>query len=140
MGALGPTADVYMVGTLLHHDAVLARLMNRPGWQGHRYEAMRDPDRHRPGTWPAYWPAPRLEQAKREMGAAVFAREMLHQPIDDAAAVFHRADFQYRRNRERLLEAKPGELSAKVRIAVDPAVSEKAGADYSAIAVIAQIG
>lgn len=40
MGALAPGADVFMVGTLLHHDAVLARLMER--WGGIRYDAVYD--------------------------------------------------------------------------------------------------
>lgn len=43
LGALSPDADVYLVGTLLHHDAVLARLMQRGApWRPHTYHAITD--------------------------------------------------------------------------------------------------
>lgn len=43
LGALVPSTDLYMVGTLLHHDAVLHRLMVRGApWQPYRYEAVTD--------------------------------------------------------------------------------------------------
>jgi hypothetical protein len=41
LGALAPTGDMYMVGTLLHHDAVLKRLMTRgEPWQPKTYQAL----------------------------------------------------------------------------------------------------
>src|SRR6185312_9554839 len=43
MGALSPASDVFMVGTLLHHDAVLSRLMGRGApWRPHTYHAVHD--------------------------------------------------------------------------------------------------
>src|SRR6185312_6071064 len=43
LGALVPESDVYYVGTLLHHDAVLARVMKRGApWQSFTYEAITD--------------------------------------------------------------------------------------------------
>ena len=43
LGALVPESDVYYVGTLLHHDAVLARVMKRGApWEARTYEAITD--------------------------------------------------------------------------------------------------
>jgi hypothetical protein len=39
--ALAKGADVHYVGTLLHNDAVLARVRKRGGWRNHRYDAFR---------------------------------------------------------------------------------------------------
>lgn len=46
---LGPpdgSMDIVMVGTILHHDAVLVRLSRKPGFQATKFKALlRDPDR-----------------------------------------------------------------------------------------------
>ncbi len=39
--ALAKGADVHYIGTLLHNDAVLARIRKRGGWRNHRYDAFR---------------------------------------------------------------------------------------------------
>jgi hypothetical protein len=39
--AVAKGADVHYVGTLLHQDAVLARVRKRGGWRNHRYDAFR---------------------------------------------------------------------------------------------------
>jgi predicted phage terminase large subunit-like protein len=39
--AVAKGADVHYVGTLLHNDAVLARVRKRGGWRNHRYDAFR---------------------------------------------------------------------------------------------------
>ena len=138
IGALGPGADVYMVGTLLHHDAVLARLLDR--WNGHRYEAMTDAADYSTTTWPELWPAERLEAARRDMGAAAFSREMLHEPISDEDKVFPRTRYRWRDMRSRLLAAEHGEFpSVKLRLAIDPAIGEKVTNDYTAITTAAQV-
>jgi predicted phage terminase large subunit-like protein len=141
LGALAPKADVYVVGSILHHDAVLVRLQKRDGWSGYQYNAAEDPDDLSTSCWPAWWGKSRLEEARRAMGTAVFNREFMNRPIDPGTAIFRREDFQYDTSRRRLLEAAKGEIrGVRLRIGVDPAVSEKTTADYSAISVVAQIG
>lgn len=183
MGALSPASDVYMVGTLLHHDAVLARLMGRGApWRPHTYHAvhdvallmelvdqvehaiteLRDGGLVEPGewnetlirdrvdaglmarvdessTWRDLWGAMRLVAKRKEMGSFAFAREYLHQPVDESRQMFPRSRFRYGDMRRRLLEAEPGELVARVRIGVDPAVGEKRENDYTAIIVSARV-
>jgi phage terminase large subunit-like protein len=140
LGALGVGADTYMMGTLLHFDAVLARLMRRSGWEAHRYDAVTDALDFTTTQWPSLWPAERLEQTRQRMGSLAFAREFLHQPHDDSTAIFRREWLRFRDTRTRLLEAEPGSIPARVRVSVDPAISQKQTADFSAIVTVAQVG
>jgi predicted phage terminase large subunit-like protein len=77
MGALAPGADVYMVGTLLHHDAVLARLMDR--WGGIRYEAMYDQ-----GVFSEFFMA--CDAAYREMGGGEWNPDLILEHVDPGLA------------------------------------------------------
>src|SRR6185312_3028705 len=180
---LSPASDVFMVGTLLHHDAVLSRLMGRGApWRPHTYHAVHDvallmelveevdaaiTDLRDAGlleagewnepliasrvdadllaavtassTWPDLWGAMRLVAKRKEMGSFAFAREYLHQPVDESRQMFPRSRFRYSNMRERLLQAEPGEFAARIRISIDPAVGEKRTNDYSAIVVSAAV-
>jgi hypothetical protein len=85
-----------VVGTILHADSLLARLLSPedfPGWIKRRYAAqvndqgLPDPE----GTvilWPEYWTAANLAQRRREIGSLAFAQEYLNQPIDGETAIF----------------------------------------------------
>lgn len=130
LGALAPEgADVHILGTILHHDAVLARLRKRDPWQVHTYFALRDKTDFDTSTWPAYWTRPRLEAKRVEMGARAFNREFLHVVIAEDEQMFKPAFFQHRR------------VSAeekRVRIGVDPATGSKSAGDYSTIVVCAR--
>jgi len=86
-----------VVGTILHADSLLARLLSPDhfgGWLKRRYAAQYDtatglasPD----GTiilWPEYWTAAQLAQRRREIGTLAYSQEYLNQPIDDESAIF----------------------------------------------------
>ena len=77
MGALAPGADVYMVGTLLHHDAVLARMMER--WGGVRYEAMYDL-----GVFDEFYRA--CNEAYQEMGGGEWDADRILAAVDPEIA------------------------------------------------------
>jgi predicted phage terminase large subunit-like protein len=123
--AVAKGGDLHLVGTLLHNDAVLARVRKRGGWVHHRYEAFtadgestwafRDPDWHR--------------QTKARVGARAYNREVLHKVTADEDKMFPPAAFQYGHRPS----AELGDV--RCRIAVDPAFGEKELADPSAIAV-----
>jgi len=36
----GPTTNIVLIGTVLHHDSLLARKIKSPGWHGQRYQAV----------------------------------------------------------------------------------------------------
>lgn len=86
-----------VVGTILHADSLLNRLLSPdhfPGWLKRRYAAQVDEATGLPspdGTWilwPEYWTAAQLATRRREIGSLAYAQEYLNQPIDDATAVF----------------------------------------------------
>jgi len=87
-----------VVGTILHDDAVLARLLDTKreesaDWLKRRYAARTDelghPDQEGSRIlWPEFWDAARLEKARRKIGPLAFAQEFLNQPVDDGHALF----------------------------------------------------
>ncbi len=129
MGARGPHTDTYIVGTLLHFDAVLARLMKREGWRHKRYDAMTDAGDFSTSTWPEFWTEERLQDQLQQMGWRAFSREVLHQPVNEDEQLFKRGYFKHR-------DAPIRPEITTIRIAVDPATGEKSSSDYSAIMVV----
>jgi hypothetical protein len=86
-----------VVGTILHADSLLARLLSADhfnGWLKRRYAAQYDAATGLPnpdGTrilWPEYWTADQLRSRRREIGTLAYSQEYLNQPIDDETAVF----------------------------------------------------
>lgn len=85
-----------VLGTILHADSLLARLISRedfPGWLKRRYAAqvndagLPDPE----GVhvlWPEEWPLERLQRRRRKIGSIAYAQEYLNQPIDDDTTLF----------------------------------------------------
>lgn len=154
--AVGKNAEVHMVGTLLHSDAVLARVGKRAGWKHRRYEAFHpllvdcpdhgwrvDPDvkgRYRcdlcrdrgrvpVGTWgyrDVYWHA----RMRSRVGEPAYNREVLHVVTDESRKRFPAASFNY--------GPRPEGDDVRVRIGVDPATGEKQtrDEDLSAIVVV----
>lgn len=145
---------VRVVGTVLHLDSLLERLMpkdwdrrqvekgeivveplrsysvpskRRTSWVAYRYRA------HSPEfkeiLWPSKWPKERLMlERQRYIDAGNpegYSQEYLNYPIDDSVAFFRREDF---------LAYKEDELekrALKNYVAVDLAISEKSRADWS---------
>lgn len=157
-GALLPlrsdTGIVRVVGTILHMDSMLERLMpeyqlaerrklrelvveplrtstqSRLPWLSVKYRAHSD-------DWNALlWPEKRTREwleAEREKYRAqglpeVYSQEYLNIPIDESTAYFKRADFSPRMEEDR-------KKGLRYYIGVDLAVSEKDRADYSAFCV-----
>lgn len=86
-----------VVGTILHADSLLARLLSGdhfPGWLKRRYAAQYDEATGLPSAsggrvlWPEYWTLAQLEARRREIGSLAFAHEYLNQPIDAETAIF----------------------------------------------------
>jgi len=132
--AMAKNADVVYLGTLLHHDALLARIRAKAekgeGWHFHTYYAMHTWGDFSTSTWPEFWDAARFEEARHRMGLSAFAREYGHQVIDEEQKLFPKKYYRY--------EQAPSGEGVRTRIAVDPAASEKDINDYSAIAVVSK--
>lgn len=149
---------VRIVGTILHLDSLLERLMpkdwdrkqleqeiviskplvsymnptkRRSSWLSYRYRA------HTPDfdeiLWPSMWPKTRLV-AERQQYIDIghpegYSQEYLNYPIDESVAFFRREDF---------LPYKRQDLDSQLLknyVACDLAVSEKSRADYSVFVV-----
>lgn len=120
-----PNATVTVLGTLLHRDAMLLSLARDPRFTFIRFSAV---DRDGDALWPEHMP---LEAIDREKAAfaeagdlAGFYMEYMSELSNEESAKFK--NFKY---------GEPSDLVA-VALAVDPAISNKPGADFFAAAVV----
>lgn len=133
-----PAADseygvIKMFGTILHDDSLLQTLINNH--HGKVYAAW--DDNHKL-LWPEFWTVEKLEKKREEMrisekGDAAFYQEYFNQPLDEMSQVFRKNMFQ-RFNNLQLpsIMAKPH----RIYTIVDPAISKKTTADFTAIVTV----
>jgi predicted phage terminase large subunit-like protein len=141
---------VRVVGTILHMDSLLERLMPKPhdrasvqeplklwshlktksGWRSVKYRAHDDTFEH--VLWPQKCSAAWLKEKRSEyigMGMPdVYSQEYLNIPLDESKALFKRSD----------LEAQTDEDKAALKsiyITVDLAIAETERADYSVFVI-----
>lgn len=122
--------DVRLVGTILHLDSLLERLMTDSTWQSARYAA------HDEGfeniLWPEKFPRERLEMIRQgyinQGNAEGYYQEYLNVPIDPYNAYFQMKDFAKMVEND---HDKPKNYYA----AVDFAISSKEKADRTVIVV-----
>lgn len=136
---------IRIVGTILHMDSLLERLMPKQwdrwthdtdlklysekltgGWFSIKYRA------HNADftkiLWPDRWPKEKLKQTRERYIAQgipdAYSQEYLNYPVDESVAYYKRKDF---------LEIKPEHKQQKLHlyITVDLAISESEKADYS---------
>lgn len=131
MGALGPDADVYVLGTPLHYDAFLRRLPKRARWTGHTYPLLEDGFDDSTSTWPAWWTTERIAEKRAEVRSRDFAQEYLLNVQSEEDKMFPSTTFGYGRR-----PAQTEEEGVRVRIACDPATGLKARNDRSAVLVV----
>lgn len=147
--ALSDHGQVRIVGTILHLDALLERLMpsetakdtikedlvsyssdtTKP-WRSYRFRA-HSPD-YKHILWEEKFPLERLVAIRRDYKEQGFpegyAQEYLNYPIDEATAFFKRSDLQK-------MTEEDWKRPMKYYAAVDFAISDKERADYTAMAV-----
>lgn len=105
---LGATGwDIFVIGNLPHHDALIAGLVKSREWIGRMYRAINIPkrkeDRYPIGNtktdgsplWPEGWPLEALDTYKRqpEVGTLGFAREMMNDPREEEDKPFNPLSF-----------------------------------------------
>ena len=143
---------IRVVGTILHMDSLLERLMPKPwdklstqhplkltsrklqpgGWFSVKYRAHNDDFTHI--LWPDRWPKEKLKQTRdgfiAQGMADVYSQEYLNYPIDETTAYFKRHDFM-----PMMPEHKEQKLN--YYITADLAISESEKADFSVFLVAA---
>lgn len=124
------TGSIKMFGTILHDDSLLNTLI-----RNHNGKIYRAWDKNRVLLWPTNWTVEKLEQKREEMrvsdkGDAGFYQEYFNEPISDEDQIFRREMFRYF-NHLQLEEIK--KKPHRIYTLVDPAISKKTTADFTAI-------
>jgi len=124
---------IRVIGTILHMDSVLEKLLNKKQWKTKRYQA------HNPDfseiLWEQQFSKDDLEGIRdsyvEDGNPSGYSQEYLNHPIDEATAYFKREDFLF---------YDPEDLSSKdltYYAAIDFAISKEARSDYTVIVVVA---
>ena len=123
---------IIVVGTILHLDSVLERLLNDPHWYTARYRAHNEDFTEI--LWPERFSQARLERIRGNYVSQGmpegYSQEYLNYPIDDSNAYFRRDDFRFYKaediDSERL----------SYYSAIDFAISSSERADYTVIVTV----
>jgi len=125
---------VRIVGTILHLDSLLERLLNDTTWKSRRYRAHNEDFSEI--LWPEKFSKERLEAIRlgyiQQGMPEGYSQEYLNYPIDEESAYFKREDFLS-------FDAEDDEWKAKhlyYYAAVDFAISNADRADYTVICVV----
>lgn len=142
---LSSTGIIRVVGTILHMDSLLERLMPKPhhrfshqdalklwtdefkaGWMSVKYRAHDDKFEHI--LWPELHSASKLKLLRQQyidMGMPdKYSQEYLNVPLDESVAYFKRGDFEE-------IEERDKDKNLQYYITVDLAIAEHERADYS---------
>lgn len=134
MNALDPEGEIWVIGTILHHDSLLANLVGGNAergiapWPGRVWQAL---DAEGRALWPALWSAERLAARRRLIGSIAFAQEFLNQPASAAGNLFRS---EWLDAPEAWYEVLPAGLDFYQ--AVDPAIARGDDADYFCLVTI----
>ena len=142
----GPEGDIFAIGTMLHYDSLLAKLLKK--WNGRKYRAL--------GTdgaalWPTYYDAERLKKIKdgagdkEGIGSIAFECEYQNNPISPEEQLIREEWISYYQPEDLYNfsgASAPGghELPLLIATAIDPALGSSSTGDYSAIVTVGQAG
>jgi Terminase RNaseH-like domain len=139
VGALIPAiarlGKIIIVGTILHADSVLSRLMlgKISSFKTKFYSAIMPNGKC---LWPARWSLQSLKERRQEVGTNAFSKEYLNKPVNDMNSLFKQPWVEENRiNKE---DYKKIEKSIfRIVVAVDPSVSDNPESDECGIVVCA---
>lgn len=130
--SLSRSGCIIIVGTILHMDSLLVRLLNNDEWVSKLYKAHKSFNDFSELLWPEQWPEERLRKRQRdyinEGYPEGYSCEFLNDPIDQSEAFFRKEDFipmeeeDYRRRKE-------------YYAGIDFAISDADRADFTVICV-----
>jgi predicted phage terminase large subunit-like protein len=130
LNIIGPDGRFFMVGTVLHHDSLLMRLMKQADvFTTRLWKAIQDNGKP---LWPARWPLARLEQKRLEIGARNFATEFMNDPANEEEQIFSPNNWRY------FTDDDVAGLKFDMVGAIDPAIGLKQKNDDTAIGVVGE--
>jgi predicted phage terminase large subunit-like protein len=130
----GTSGDIFVIGTVLHHDSLLSRLLKR--WKGKRYQAISHDGRSEKILWPSYYTREMLDKIKNGddekdgIGSVAFESEYQNNPINPEDQIIRGEWIKY----YKLEDIEGQELL--IYSGLDPSVGGKNTSDYSAIVTV----
>lgn len=119
-------------GTILHEDAMLARLMKDTAWISRRYQAHRGFDDFTDILWPAMWDEAALRLKRQEFinqgDAPGYSQEYLNDPLDSSDKYLSRDWFH-------AMSAEDHDKPKVIAVGVDFAISKKDSANRTSITI-----
>jgi len=131
--ALRDGGKIRIVGTILHDDSLLNRLIKNKTWTSRLYRAHKSFSDFSEILWLEKWPEARLREKRQEFieenDAEGYAQEYLNDPIANPNAYFRKDDF---------VEMAPEEKNIRMTYysAADFAISQKDRSDDTAIVTV----
>jgi len=130
--SLSRTGHIRVIGTILHMDSLLQRLIENKSWTSLFYKAHKGFDDFSERLWDEMWPEERLRSERQvyiDQGFPEgYSQEYLNNPIDQAQAYFRKDDLLEMDDDQRAL---PKNYYA----GIDFAISDSDRAAYTAIVV-----
>ncbi|HZU33722.1 MAG TPA: hypothetical protein VFB79_21590 [Candidatus Angelobacter sp.] len=133
---LGKSCQVFVLGTILHYDSLLAHLLDKekfPKFLKRTFEAVDDDWTPASVLWPGKWPLEALKDKELDIGPTEFNQEWRNRPVNADSQSFKEADIIRHAYKRESLEGK-----TLIRLtSVDPAISKKEKADDFASVTVA---
>ncbi len=126
-------AGIKIIGNLVHPLGLYNELLSKDWWRT-TVHAVYKPDGVTP-LWPEYMDAEAIEDLRSKIPESIFMAEYMNQPVISENPVFNRKTF-HKYEPGFIYSPKGNKLAIKDMILVsslDPAISVKDGADYSAL-------
>lgn len=132
---LGKRCQVFVIGTILHYDGLLAKLLDPEKYKKfikRRYEAVDQEWSPESVLWPAKWDIQSLHDKEETIGSVMFNQEFRNLPISESTQIFKEEwILRHGFRREELAAKRTYKLTY-----IDPAISQKSTADYFASVTI----
>jgi hypothetical protein len=126
------TCKIRIVGTILHLDSLLNRLMVNKAWRTRKFSAHKSSTDFSEILWPEKFSEERLrgiqEMFREDGDMAGYSQEYLNNPVDEANLYFRKQDFI-------AMQPADHESPKTYYAAADFAISERETADYFVIVV-----
>ncbi len=127
-----------VVGTVLHFDSMLSRLLNQDDvYRTKRYRAILSDGS---ALWPSRFPSEKLDALKKQMGTLKFNQEYLNDPIDEETQVIRPEWFRWYKKDDITFDEEGQVYFFEERMivlqAIDPAIAENEQNDYFATTTI----
>ena len=129
---LTPDGQIHCIGTAEHPDDLLHRLAKLQGYQYRKYPVLDAAGRP---TFPARWPADRVEKRRLELGPVKAMASLFCEASSEAALCFRQEDLD-RALAAGLAMQYESAIGGRCVIGVDPSWVSKPGSDESGIVMV----